>query len=221
VAGIPVDDRTVIVQVDEMLAGPADLQIPAGSQVTVQLAPELPPLGVGDRAAFFSNGLAYGENIAVAETGRMPLEQGLVAAASGDLTAAIEKASTDLVQDDVFRHAQAVPVIVLGQVVSLTAAPHPASPGEHDPNWWIATLAVDRVVKDDVGRAAGDTLAVLYANSLDIRWSESPKPKAAQSGLWLLHETAEDNRGLAPVQMLHPIDLQPSLQLEFLQARGL
>src|SRR4051794_12163512 len=52
VPGIPVDDRTVIVRVDEMLAGPVDLQIPAGSQVTVQLAPELPPFDEADVARF-------------------------------------------------------------------------------------------------------------------------------------------------------------------------
>jgi hypothetical protein len=96
-------------------------------------------------------------------------------------------------------------------------------PREHDPNWWIARLDVDLVAKGDVP-PAGDglrSLDVLYANSLDIRWREFPKPKAAQGGLWLLHDTDPENKHLAPLQILHGIDLQPSTQLEFLRERGL
>ena len=64
-------------------------------------------------------------------------------------------------------------------------------------------------------------MVVLYANSIDVRWRDSPKPKAGQSGLWLLHRTEDDHAALAPFELLHQIDLQPSTQVDLLRERGL
>jgi hypothetical protein len=227
VPGLPVNNRTAIVRVDEMLTGPSDLlRLPSGSQVTVQLAADLPELQPGDQAAFFTNGLAYGESIAVAEVGRIPVEQtpaGPRLAGGLQASRAVEEATAAIAQDEVLGHARRADAVLRGQVVSLAATPDAGAPREHDPNWWIARLAVDLVVKASVPGLEGGTgsVDVLYANSIDIRWKESPKPKAAQAGLWLLHDTAPENEHLAPLQMLHSIDLQPSIQLEFLRERGL
>lgn len=227
VPGLPVDDRTVIVRVDETLAGPPDLLIPAGSRVTVQLSAELPVLQPGSRAVFFANGLAYGESMAVSEVARMPVEQDLGALrlqGGAEASGAIEDARAELAQEEVLQHARSASVVARGQVVSLAAVSEPQArhPREHDPDWWVATLAVDLVVKGDVpGLKDGiGTVNVLYANSLDSRWRESPKPKASQGGVWLLHDTGPENAHLAPLQILHKIDLQPSIQVEFFQERG-
>jgi hypothetical protein len=96
-------------------------------------------------------------------------------------------------------------------------------PREHYPDWWIATLEVDLVERGEVPGVTGNsgTVAVLYANSIDVHWQESPKPKASQAGLWLLHRTPDELAELAPFQLLHPIDLQPSIQLDLLRERGI
>jgi hypothetical protein len=52
VAGIPVDGRTVVVQVDELLHGPPEMALPAGSRVMVQLSPELPALTAGEQSVY-------------------------------------------------------------------------------------------------------------------------------------------------------------------------
>jgi hypothetical protein len=71
------------------------------------------------------------------------------------------------------------------------------------------------------GTEANGSVRVLYANSLDVRWRRSPKPKAGQGGLWLLHKTTGDRAELAPFELMHAIDVQPSLQLDLLRERGI
>jgi hypothetical protein len=221
-----VDERTVIVQVIEVLKGPAGMVLPPGSAITVQLSSDLLVLQPSEQATFFTNGWVYGETLAVTEVGRMPVEAvaapTTLAGRSVPVTEA-EAALAELAQDEVLEHARAADAVVRGQVISLTQVPEPQAPGEHDPDWWIATLAVDLVAKgqvpnmvDDVGR-----VGVLYANSLDIKWRQSLKPKASQAGLWLLHRTTGETERLAPFQISHALDLQPSIQLEFLRQQGL
>jgi len=60
-------------------------------------------------------------------------------------------------------------------------------------------------------------VSVLYANSLDVRWRASPKPKAAQEGIWLLHATVTPLTELAAFEIVHPEDLQPLERLESLR----
>jgi hypothetical protein len=64
-------------------------------------------------------------------------------------------------------------------------------------------------------------VAALYANSIDVQWRDWLKPKAGQSGLWLLHRTPEDRAELAVFELRHTMDLQPSLQLDLLRERGM
>ena len=110
-----------------------------------------------------------------------------------------------------------------------TAAPRleeaqtPELPREHDPHWWVATLEVDLVAKGDapgLGEGGG-TVATLYANSIDFQWREWIKPKAGQAGLWLLHRSEGELAQLAPFQLIHQEDLQPSTQLDALREAGI
>jgi len=108
-------------------------------------------------------------------------------------------------------------------VVGLSAVAEAVQSREHDPSWWTATLETDLVERGELPGVSGGvgTVAVLYANSIDVRWRESPKPKAGQGGLWLLHRTTGDLARWAPFQLLHPIDLQPSIQLDLLREHGI
>jgi hypothetical protein len=215
VAGLEADDRTAVVQVEEELHVPDAVDIDPGTTVTVQLAPDRPPLAVGDRATFFANPLVYGDTIAVTEVGRTE-----AAAPAGGARLAEEPASpvdealNELSQDKVREHALGADAVVRAHVIGLNAVDPDEPLKEHSPQWWIATLDVDLVERGDV---EGDRVNVLYANSLDIRWRNWPKPKAGQGGMWLLHRTAPEQAQLAPFALLHPEDLQPSLQLELLR----
>ena len=69
---VPIDNHTAVVRVDQVLHAPDAFTALAGTPITVQLAakPALPKEGEQD--VFFTNGVAFGASIAVAEVGRLP-----------------------------------------------------------------------------------------------------------------------------------------------------
>jgi hypothetical protein len=227
VAGLPTDDRMVVVRVDRVLNAPPEVELAAGGQVTIQLSERLKKLKAGDQATFFADPAVYGEGLVVSEVGRMTEEP--EPAAGARLTSleepgsAVEQAMAELAQDAVVDHAREADVIVRATVARLEEALTPDLPREHDPHWWIATLQADLVAKGDapgLGEGGG-TVTALYANSIDFQWRKWPKPKAGQGGLWLLHRSPPDLAQLAPFQLLHPEDLQPSAQLDALREHGI
>jgi hypothetical protein len=226
VSGLPDDGRLSIVEIVELLKHPPGLDLPAGARVTVRLSDDLPLPEPDEQWTFFTNGWVYGETLAVTEVGRMPVDQTAARTATfaGQSVSIVSQALDELAQDDVLAHARDADAVVRGRVVSLSEVPEPSAPREHDPDWWIASLGVDLVEKGDVpGFSPGQTtnVGVLYANSQDYHWREAPKPKASQAGAWLLHRAPEALQNLAPFQILHPVDLQPSVQIELFRERGL
>jgi hypothetical protein len=215
VAGLEADEHTAVVQVEEELHVPDAVDIDPGTTVTVQLSPDRPPLAVGDRATFFANPLVYGDTIAVTEVGRTDAAAPDTGASMAEEPASpVAEALNELSQDKVRAHAMEADAVVRGHVIALNAVDPDDLLHEHSPQWWIATLDVDVVQRGDV---EGDRVNVLYANSLDIRWRDWPKPKAGQGGMWILHRTAAEHAELAPFTLRHREDLQPSLQLELLR----
>jgi hypothetical protein len=224
VADLTVDDRTVVVRVDEVLHAPPGVDVALGSTLTVQLADDLPTLGSGETATFFANGLAYGEELAVAEVGRTrPREAAEPTARLGGLEAGVRPvraAEAELAVERVVEHAREADAIVRAQVVALAMVPPTGPPHEHDPLYWIATLRTDVVAKGDI--TPGEDVAALYANSLDVRVRDRPKPKAGQGGLWLLHRTTvPELAGQAPYELLDALDLQDSILLDVLREHAI
>lgn len=202
--GVPVDERTALVHVEQPLHVPRQVDLSPGSTVVVQLSPDEAPLAPGDRATFFADPLVYGATLVVAEKAR--------AQAAPPTLQAAAAAREELAQDAALEHARAADAVVRGYVAALQAtAARPER--EHDPHWWIATLDVDLVARGDV--AEGE-LRVLYANSIDVRWRSWPKPKAGEAGMWILHRTEGVQAELAPFALLHPDDRQPSMLLDAL-----
>ncbi len=72
---VPANDRTGIVLVDHVLHAPPTFAQLAGSRVTVQFAAGTDPPAPGQRVALFTNGLAFGDTIAVSEVGRLPVSE--------------------------------------------------------------------------------------------------------------------------------------------------
>jgi hypothetical protein len=223
VRAVQATDRTVIVQVGEVLHGPPEVGALGGTRVTVQLSSELPTLNVGDRATFFTNGWVYGEGMAVIEVGRTSVEEAAERTLRLDslegAVSPVQAALAELAQDELVEHARGADAVVRGRIVSLAEVPDPSPPREHDADYWIATLEVDHVERGELPDPSA--VPVLYANSIDARWRESPKPKAGQAGLWLLHRTSDELAGVAPFELTHPIDAQPSIQLDVLRERGI
>jgi hypothetical protein len=216
--GIEADERTARVQVEQPLQAPDQVDLSPGSAVVVQLNPELPALEPGDRSAFFVEPLVYGDTLVADEVARSDSPEvlaGTAAPRDEPGTTHVAMARGELREEGVLGHAREADAVVRGVVVALRAAeskPHK----EHDPNWWIATLDCDVVAHGEVVGVGpeGGEVEVLYANSIDRRFRRWPKPKAGQGGMWILHATEGELAQLAPFQLRHPEDLQPSLTLD-------
>lgn len=216
---IPVDERTAVVRVEHVLDAPDAFAGLAGQRITVQLSADADPPAVGEAAAFFVTGLAFGESMAVAEVGRLPVEEvepRAAAAAEAGTTAAFGDLHAELAAENLREHAGAAEAIVVGKVTALAkAGEHGRS--EHDPDWWQATINVEHVDRGDV--SVGD-LAVLFANSDDVRWHKAPTLRAGDHGVFLLHATEGAQKELAPFEVVHPEDFEPLQSLETLRGNG-
>jgi len=216
VGDLPVDEHTAVVQVDQVLHAPPNLSRLAGMTVTVQLDPAAGVPAAGDRMALFTNPSVVGESLAVDEVGRIPIGEvdSVVAAnAPGPGGAPLEALQHVAADEELRAHAQLADAIVVGRVVRLDKAGATGF-SEHDPDWWKATLDVAHVERGQIG---GDQVEVLYANSIDVRWRRSPKPRASQEGLWLLHAAQDNLVALAPFQITDPEDYQPVTRLDALR----
>jgi hypothetical protein len=215
-ATVPVDERTGVVHVDQVLHAPEAFATLGGQRVTMQFAADKDLPGVGTTAVFFVVGLALGESVAVAEVGRLPVETvepQITAAMEAGETSAFAALQRVVDTDRIREHAAGADAVVLGRVVKLENLLGFVS-SEHDPDWWRATIEVFHVER---GEVAPGMLQVLYANSIDVRWRRAPKPKASQGGMWLLHSTTGDLRAEAPFVILHPEDFQPTQELDVLR----
>ena len=72
-ADLPIDERTAV-HVAQVLHAPEAFAHLAGHRVTMQLAADADPPKVGETSAFFAQGLAFGESVALSEIGRVPLQ---------------------------------------------------------------------------------------------------------------------------------------------------
>jgi hypothetical protein len=178
VATVQPDRMTAVVHVDRVLRAPPDFEHLAGREITVLLASSL---AVGRTSAFSTVGWIYGESLAVIELERE--SAGPVAEVSPEQQRGI--AWTQTTQSRVTAASQ----IVLGQVAGLR--PHPRAQSrlsEHNPDWWLADVDVDVVLKGSRSRA----VAVTFANSLDVMWRTAPKLLPHQKSILLLHDDAEE-----------------------------
>ena len=216
---VPVDDRTLVVRVGRVLKAPEAFGTLAGSLVTLQPQEGAEALAEGASRVFFANGVAFGVSVALAEIGRLPLD---AVEAGGTMAPSAEPARLEALQAEadaaaLREHAAEADAIVVGRVIALERAGGPPL-GEHNPDWWRATLHAVHVVRGPI--APDSEVKVLYANSLDVRWRDAPKPKASQDGLWVLHATKGERAQMAPFQILHPTDFQPPQSLRTLSPEG-
>jgi hypothetical protein len=225
VTDIPVDDHTVVFKIDKVLHSPAALARSAGMDVTVQLAPGSAVPAVGEQVTLFTRPVAYSDGLAVAEVGRAAPEAtgALATMTTGPAPGHRRPHPTlelahQLEQQRLRAHAADADAIVIGRVVSLEKVTGPAL-REHDPDWWVATVAVDHTEKGP----AGDTVRFVFPNSHDVHWARVPKPAPGATGLWLLHTATGSVAGVAPYALLDPDDVLRPDQLSDLgmgEARG-
>jgi hypothetical protein len=210
---VPVDDHTAVIHVESVLHAPPAFLGLAGSSLTLQLLPEEPVPAVGDRIVSFANALAFSESLALTEIGRLPEASILphVGLAAGDGSeSSFADLQSGLEADRIHDHAASADAVVVGRVAGLAKA-GASTLSEHDPDWWVATINVDHV---EQGKVSVGPIQVLYANSIDVTWRNSPKPRAGQSGVWILHTPDAELQSLAPYYLRDAEDYQPAHALD-------
>jgi hypothetical protein len=224
IEAVPVNDKTVVVKVDEILQAPESLRDFAGKEVTVQLIKPT-QMKVGEQAIFYTKSWLYGLSIAVVEVGapenvKSATPQSLIAQKEE-----VTKALGTLGDKDLRKRVASSDLIVVGKVVSvkpsevMAAAVQTARLTEHDPQFLEATIEVQRAEK---GTAPGKTVEVVFPSSMDVMWYKTPKLKVGQEGAFLLHAgEAEQALGVPKLpqvySMLEPSDFQPKDRQELLR----
>jgi len=127
---------------------------------------------------------------------------------------------TDMAERPLRERVARAEMIIEGHVTdSRKADPEAVQKSEHDPDWWVARVAVQSVVK---GSIPSEHVEVLFANSRDVAWFKSPKLHAGTRGIVLLHSTREVEvpRIFSERRIYHatdPLDFQPAERMNDIQ----
>ena len=219
---IPVDDRTVVVRVDEVIHAPEVLSHYAGQNITVLLAGKK-KFKKGQQAVFYTNGLVFGDSVAVQAVDHHDV---------GKMPAAMTVADSDPVKNLAARDIQArfttADIVCSGRVTSVrvpsdfvaaksAGLAEPTVEGlisEHDPVWRIGEIQVDQVHQ---GTHKGKTAEVRFPSSQDVMWHDAPKFQPGQEGFFILHKSekvkvaakAAPTKDTGEYVAFHPVDFQP------------
>lgn len=107
-------------------------------------------------------------------------------------------------------------LIITGRVLDSKPAYEPRVPrSEHDPEWWLSKVKVERILK---GETKKQEIEVLFPNSRDIVWARSPKLREGDIGIFLLKEVGPKEvvpeLSRAVYQVTDPLDFLPMGRLE-------
>lgn len=191
---------TIVTRVDDIHLAGADLRNQRDRLVTIVVADDAPD--AGERFVFFTNPIMFGETMAVREVGRIKQPDDVEA-----LARLMEKTETEMADEELRDHVASTEAIVEGRVRSTRdlSTVSAETKGEHDADWWAATIRVARKLKGDVGAEVD----VRFPTSRDRRWFEVPRLRQGDQGVFLLHRDGEEHEGVH-LALLHPDDFIPS-----------
>jgi hypothetical protein len=195
---------SVMLRVEETLRAPPALAGLAGQQLEVQTQESQPEMS--GRLVLLADGLSYGERVVVRELGRLPVE-----ALEGARMAA-DQAERDAATERLRERAAGADVVVVAEAEQLRRhAPEKRRerpPSEHDPDWWVAQLAVADVLAGRPRLREG-MLELAFPNSMDVMWAAAPKPQSGQVAVWLLRRGEVKGLPRAFYTALDPEDVRP------------
>ena len=242
---VPVDERTAVVHIEQVIEAPKNLGRTAGHNITVQLAGRA-RVEPGQQFVFHTVGWIFGDGIAMRALAQEPvgkrhkalLERGGEPGnhyLSRQLQKRVDVADLVISGQVVSVHLPADGAMATHDLATMPLTRRPVS--EHDPKWREAVVAVNDLHK---GRHEGQQVNVLFPASHDVRWFRSPKFEAGQKGYFMLHKgrmkpsekAGTATRFMAPVggpdkeaevdvfTALHPQDFQPLAQPDMRAAIG-
>jgi hypothetical protein len=200
------DTGSASVEVQEVLHGTDVTRGLVGAVVRV-VSDEAAGLSEGDVRIFYTDVASLGDEVVARAVRHHEASDESIAAAAEGVRISAER--------PVAERIAAADLVVVGQVTSTKRLAGDAPPqSEHDPEWAIARVAVESVIK---GRTSRKTVEVLYASSRDIAWYKSPKLEEGTRGVFILRTRHEDEAPpeVAPAvyQATDPLDFQPDERL--------
>ena len=199
--------QTITAQIEEILRSTDVLRGLLGRNVTI--VSEHPALMEDEGSfVFFTNCVVLADHAVVREVGHIRASRD----ADREVAEVLQKAAERPLRERV----ATAELIVEGHVTaSGPADPKAIQKSEHDPNWWIARVAVESVIKG--GGKAPKEVEVLFANSKDIAWYKSPKLHEGLRGIFLLHPVKKTDRppriDRVSYQATDPLDFLPAERL--------
>jgi hypothetical protein len=204
---VPVDDRTVVVTVDQVIEAPEALAKLAGQNITVQLS-GTGKVKPGQQMIFNTISWIYGDSIAVQALSQEPVKASHMASLRGaaDPVGRREQrekrerfASADLVVSGKVL-AVRLPDEAQSRTRGMRAAglsqSQPIKPiSEHDPKWREAVVEVDDVHK---GSHQKKQVVVRFPASMDVLWHRAPKFQPGQQGYFMLHKSEGEEPAAKP-----------------------
>jgi len=194
-SGVPIDERTAVVRVDQIIEAPPDLAGYLGQNITVQMAGRQ-NVRAGEQMVFHTIGWMFGDSVAV---------RSLREESAKSKRAAMLRPSDDPVERRAQQHVRerfgAADLVVSGRIIAVRLPKDPASQGhrvaagihgpitEHEPKWREAILHVDEVLK---GAPPGRRLVVKFPASSDVMWHGAPQLHAGEEAFFMLHRTEAD-----------------------------
>jgi hypothetical protein len=197
---VPIDERTAIVRVDEVILAPDALAHYAGHDITVHLGGRK-RLQAGQQAKFSTNPWLFGDSVAVESIDQEDVRRTAVRETNessdpirqlADRDVQSRFADADLVVSGRVASVRVPSDVVATRSARARGAPTPAPRiSEHDPDWRVADIQVDEVHK---GTLPQDTVSVRFPASTDVMWHDAPKFQPGQEGFFLLHRPSDTAR---------------------------
>ena len=193
---------TAVMRVEAILRAPDSLGDLTGAEVTVELDGSAK---VGQRLVLLADGWMYGESVAVREVARADPNT------AEEIRARLVREQEELPVRHLSERLRDADMVVLGVVRELRPVERPdqwVPPSEHDPDWWVAVIAVEDVAKGR--RPRSGRLEAVFANSRDVQWfSTGPKPDPGQDGVFLLRREQRFGAPKGALAVLDAADVQP------------
>ena len=167
-----------------MVDAPESFQHITGKQITVRFS-DIDKMKVGEERMFFTEPYWIGESLGVLEKGSLMKDNSLYE--NKDILSLIKQARDNQDNEQLKKLLDSSKLVVTGKVTRIIRPDIKNSIGtEHDPEWRVAEIQVDEVLK---GKPETKNLQVLFASSKDVMFFQSPKFAEGDEGIFFPRQT--------------------------------
>ncbi|HTC46198.1 MAG TPA: hypothetical protein VK722_02685 [Candidatus Aquilonibacter sp.] len=203
-------EKIVTVQIEEIFNSTEVLRGLAGKEAIV-ISDLAAGMKEGNTLILFTNCVSLGNSLVLRELAQLQ--------ASRENEREVMQAVNTRNEQPLRNRVEKADLIITGRVIdSQSAGTTSILKSEHDPDWWIARVAVQSVLK---GKETKKEIEVLFPNSTDIVWYKVPKLREGMRGIFLLQHLREKESpkevARAIYQITDPLDFLPGDRLNDVQ----